>query len=83
MVTFHLLAFPPKTPVVLRWESGDFITSGTTNESGEFISVPTRVQRARAGLKRIYAYTNEGLPNQDEAFIYFTVSEIPATPTPF
>ncbi len=83
LVTFHLLAFPPNTPVVLRWESDDFITSGTTNGSGEFISVPTRVQRARGGLKRIYAYTNEGLPNQDETFIYFTVSEILATPTPF
>jgi hypothetical protein len=81
LVTFHLLAFPLNTPVVLRWESGDFITSGMTNGSGEFTSEPTRVQRSRAGLKRIFAYTNEGLPSQEENFIYFTVSETPAPPT--
>ena len=82
MVTIHLTDFPPRAPVVIQWESGDVITRGDTDANGAFDSEPVVVQRARAGLKSIYAYAYQGHLNQlvDHIFYDVLATPVPATP---
>jgi CHAT domain len=81
MVTIYLTNFPPNAPVVIEWESGDFIANGETDQYGAFTSEPYRVQRLRAGLKTMYAYAyKDVLGREQKDNIYYNVLATPAPP---